>query len=80
MTSKTTPSRPSNNHPIRCEACGRRCRDVMGWSAHLEAGVLLGYTCPGCKTDEEKVQSVVNAVLYEYGRDALGRYVRQRRQ
>lgn len=59
----------------RCERCGRRMRSSAGWNMTLEAGVIVGYLCPGCQTPEENAEAEINEATLDYAVDPFGRIV-----
>ncbi len=60
---------------IRCGRCGRRLRNADGWNVTLEAGVVVGHTCPDCQTPVENSEAEINDATVVYGRRADGRIV-----
>ena len=51
---------------IRCDRCGRRCRNMDGWSATREQGVIVGCQCPDCQTLEEHAEADIKEATLDY--------------
>jgi hypothetical protein len=65
---------------IRCDRCGRRCRNPAAfvtdeWNATLRQGVVVGHLCPDCQTPEENAEAAIHEATLVYGRDAQGRHI-----
>lgn len=58
-----------SSNVIRCDRCNRRLRNPKvdcSWNVTMEAGRIIGYTCPSCQTVEENAEAVINEATLDY--------------
>lgn len=58
---------------MRCQQCGRRCRNVHGWNVELLQGVPQWVRCPSCQTPEQNAEAEINYALLRYEWTSDGR-------
>jgi hypothetical protein len=55
---------------IRCDRCGRRCRNPRAladtWNSVWRVGYLTGFLCPDCQTPEESTEAEINGATLDY--------------
>lgn len=57
---------------IKCRRCGRRLRNPEGWNVVYNGGLIEGYLCPECQTNEESMEAQVNEALEDYSKMRTG--------
>ena len=53
---------------IRCDRCRRTTRlgQTKEWNATFGAGVVVGFLCPECQTEEENAETIINEATTDY--------------
>ena len=57
---------------IRCDRCGRRCRNPAAFVTTLRQGVVVGYLCPDCQTPEENAEAAIHEATLVFSRTRKG--------
>ena len=55
----------------KCQRCGCLYQDSNNkeqWNMDLWHGMLMGFICPDCQTDEESIEAETNAATVDYSK------------